>query len=103
MQTIDLAQLTRVTGGSFGSFGRSQGSPYDAQYGAQPDAGQGGSGLLSGIDGFLGFLGSDGFQNIIGGIRQFLAGIGNFGGSSQSQIQPDMQGGDPYDSGMMQG
>ena len=70
MQTIDPAQLTRVTGGAF----------------AQGDAQSQGGGLLAGLDTFLGFLGSQNFQEIVGGLRQIL---GSFG--SQGQPQPDGQ------------
>jgi hypothetical protein len=76
MQTIDPAQLTRVTGGAF------------AQTDAQPQ----GAGLLAGIDQFLGFLGSDGFQQVVGGLRQLLA---SFGGQQPGQQQPDAQQMDP--------
>ena len=75
MQTIDPAQLTRVTGGTF----------------AQGDAqSQGGGGFLGGLDTFLGFLGSQNFQQLVGGLRQIL---GSFG--SQGQPQPDEQQMDP--------
>jgi hypothetical protein len=104
MQTIELSLLTRVTGGSLGSFGRSQGrqqpdAQYDAQ--AQSDGGQGGGGFMSTIDGILGFLGSDSFANIVNGFRQALAGFGSLGSQGQGDPQADMQG-DP-NGGMMQG
>ena len=86
MQTIELADLTHVTGGVFGMQSR------DAQMDAQPDASQQqAGGFLAGVDSFLGFLNSDMFQRLVGGARQFLSAF-----NSQGQSQGvDPQGDDP--------
>jgi hypothetical protein len=85
MTIIDLDQLATVTGGRGGCGMQQQQAQQQPQ---QPDqagaAPQQGGNMLSGLDQFLAFFQSDGFQQILGGLRGLL---GQLGGAQQQQQQ----------------
>jgi hypothetical protein len=93
IQTIDLALLANVTGGAGQQCAAQQQQQQpqqgDDQQQAGAQAGGGGGGFLAGLDGFLSFLQSSNFGQIIGGLRGIL---GSFSGQGSSQAsQPQQQ------------
>jgi hypothetical protein len=94
IQTIDVALLANVTGGAGQQCAaQQQQQPQQGddqqQAGAQAGGGGGGGGFLAGLDGFLSFLQSSNFGQIIGGLRGIL---GTFAGQGSSQAsQPQQQ------------
>jgi hypothetical protein len=90
MTTIDPALLATVTGGAQQQCPAQTQQPQqgdDQQQAGAQDAG--GGSFLSGLDGFLSFLQSSNFGQIIGGLRGIL---GTFAGQGSSQAsQPQQQ------------
>jgi hypothetical protein len=93
MTILDLDQLATVTGGRGCAMRQQQAQPQQQQQEQQPDqagaAPQQGGNFLSGLDQFLSFFQSDGFQQMLGGLRGFL---GQMGGAQQQQQQAAPQG-----------
>jgi hypothetical protein len=83
MTIIDLDQLATVTGGRGGCGMQQQQQQAQQPQQQQPDQGgapQQGGNMLAGLDQFLSFFQSDGFQQILGGLRGIL---GQLGGAQQ--------------------
>ncbi|HET9987694.1 MAG TPA: hypothetical protein VFQ65_04225 [Kofleriaceae bacterium] len=91
MTILDLDQLATVTGGR-GCAMQQQAQPQQQPDPQQPDqagaAPQQGGNFLTGLDQFLSFFQSDGFQQVLGGLRGFL---GQLGGAQQQQPQAAQQ------------
>jgi len=94
MTTIQPDLLATVTGGA-----RQQCAPQaqqqqqggdDQQQAGADQQGAGGGGLLAGLDGFLSFLQSSNFGQIIGGLRGILGTFASQGQGSQAS-QPQQQ------------
>jgi hypothetical protein len=96
MTILDADQLASVTGGrGCGMMQRQQQQPQQqaqggeqAQQAPEGGAAQGGD-FLSGLQQFLGFFQSQGFQQVLGGLQSML---GSMGGQQQQTAQP--QGGE---------
>jgi hypothetical protein len=94
MTIIDLDQLATVTGGRGGCGMQQQQQPAQQQA-QQPDqagaAPQQGGNMLSGLDQFLSFFQSDGFQQILGGLRGILGQLGGAQAGGAQQQAPQAQ------------
>lgn len=84
MTILDADQLASVTGGR--GCGMQQQQQQAQEGGEQPQAGaaQGGD-FLSGLQQFLGFFQSQGFQQVLSGLQSM---IGSVGGQQQQAAQP---------------
>jgi hypothetical protein len=88
MTLLDLDQLAHVTGGR-GCQLQQQPQQGDPQAGAAPEgaAPQGGN-MMAGLDQFLSFFQSDGFQQLIGGLRSMMGSAGGAQQQPQPQAMP---------------
>lgn len=84
MTILDLDQLACVTGGRGGCGVQQQQQQQQAAQGGEQQQAAGGAAqggdFLSGLQQFLGFFQSQGFQQVLGGLQQL---IGSFGGQQQ--------------------
>lgn len=85
MQYIDLSDLALVRGGTQG---QPQAQP-DQAAGGQPPAG---GGFLQGLQGFLGFLQSPGFQQLISGLQGLIGQFAQGGAPQGAQPAPTQAG-----------
>ena len=83
MTILDVDQLASVTGGRGCGMQQQQQQPEQGADPQAPDGGaaQGGN-FLAGLQQFLGFFQSPGFQQVLGGLQSM---IGSMGGQQQQQ------------------
>ena len=85
MTLLDLDQLATVTGGRGCPMQQPQQQPQQGQEADPGSAAPQGASFVSGLDQFLSFFQSEGFQQMLGGLRGML---GQLSGGQQPQAAP---------------